>query len=354
MRVLFLTAHKYLPEVRGGMEINTHMIANSLLKKGHEVAVAAQLHGTGYIGINSAFKIKMFRRDLVCDRTLGYPTWRSWDTLSAHEQIFDRYKPDVVILQGGHNFIRLMGRTVACGVPVIGYLHSADRLPLSHHFSNSRLIRFIANSRFTASLHPEKHFDAVVPPLIQPQYYATPTNRSKAVFVNPRPYKGLDIALELAKHRRDVNFLFVRTVRPKRSPKDSLRYENIRYVGPVRDMRSVYSLARLVLAPSVCEETWGRIATEAHVSGIPVLASTQGGLPESVGDGGICLPLSASAGEWQKAFNQLWDNEATYQHLVDAAYVYSRRKEIDPDNIISKIDKVLSDAVAERQSQHAG
>ena len=59
------------------------------------------------------------------------------------------------------------------------------------------------------------------------------------------------------------------------------------------DMRSVYARSRLVLVPSQCDEAWGRIVTEAQISGVPALASDAGGLPEAVGPGGILMPRNA-------------------------------------------------------------
>ena len=45
-----------------------------------------------------------------------------------------------------------------------------------------------------------------------------------------------------------------------------------RYVFASRgDMRSVYAKCRILLAPSVWEEAYGRVVTEAQISGIPVV-----------------------------------------------------------------------------------
>src|SRR3546814_9881685 len=43
------------------------------------------------------------------------------------------------------------------------------------------------------------------------------------------------------------------------------------------DMREVYRRTHTLLVPSQWEEAWGRVATEAQFSGIPVLASDRGG-----------------------------------------------------------------------------
>ena len=50
---------------------------------------------------------------------------------------------------------------------------------------------------------------------------------------------------------------------------------------------------KILLAPSKWEEAWGRVASEAHCSGIPVVGSRRGGLPEAIGEGGIVLDYDA-------------------------------------------------------------
>ncbi len=63
-------------------------------------------------------------------------------------------------------------------------------------------------------------------------------------------------------------------------------------------MKQVYRSAKLILMPSMWEEAWGRVATEAQFSGIPVIASNRGGLPESVGPGGVLLDPDGPLEPW--------------------------------------------------------
>ena len=113
-------------------------------------------------------------------------------------------------------------------------------------------------------------------------------------------------------------------------------------------MRKVYRQAKLLLAPSQCLETWGRVATEAHFSGIPVLASNSGGLPEAVGPGGICLPPDAPVACWIGAFSEIWDNPARYLQLSQAALEYSRRPEIAPDAIANSLIAIVQSQLRAR------
>jgi glycosyltransferase involved in cell wall biosynthesis len=72
-------------------------------------------------------------------------------------------------------------------------------------------------------------------------------------------------------------------------------------------MRRIYQSARIVLVPSILNEAWARVVTEAQISGIPILASDRGGLPESVGPGGILVDPDADISDWEKALSRLWD-----------------------------------------------
>jgi len=96
-------------------------------------------------------------------------------------------------------------------------------------------------------------------------------------------------------------------------------------------MREVYKKCKILLAPSIFEECYGRIATEAQVSGIPVIASNRGGLPESVGPGGLLLDPAGPIDDWVSAVRRLWFDHRYYAELSAAALAHANR----PDNRVS-------------------
>ena len=338
MRVLFVTTGKHVPELHGGMEVNTHQLALQLLLRGVPVGVLCGLAGTGLVGLRARVRRRILADSCPVDHGLGYPTWRSYEPIDHVARVAASFRPDRVVLQGAADFMPLLAACLALDVPILCYLHSSDLLPLPPDILALERLRFLANSRFTQSLHPGKHFLGVLPPIIPPEQYRTATDRSHAVLVNPAPYKGLDIALALARARSDVPFLLVRTRKPIAIDQSRASLwngmPNISVTGPLGDMRHVYRRARLVLAPSRVSETWGRVASEAHVSGIPVLASDRGGLPESVGPGGTCLSPDAPIADWLAAFSAIWDEPQHYGELSQAALDYSRRAEMDRDHIV--------------------
>jgi glycosyltransferase involved in cell wall biosynthesis len=94
------------------------------------------------------------------------------------------------------------------------------------------------------------------------------------------------------------------------------------------------------------DETWGRVVTEAQFSGIPVVTSDRGGLPESVGPGGIVLPYNAPATVWASAISALWSDEMRYAPLSQAALDHAARDEIDPEHQVSQLMDTLARVIA--------
>ena len=337
-RILFLSNHKYIPEMRGGMETTTHQLIGELWRHGADSSVACGLQGgVTSIGIRAKIQKVLFKRSVAIDSILGYRCYRAFGMHEHISDVIEDAKPDAVILQGGDKYSELMNGVARLGLPLISYLHTPDPLPQTKEDRYEK-VSYIANSKFTARNHPDKAIVLIVPPLVNRMLYETQTTREFVVFVNPTKYKGLDVVLGIAHRRPEHRFLFVRTSIKYGPSNEELRSShipsNVTLMGPVGDMRKVYGKAKLVLAPSQCEETWGRIATEAHCSGIPVLASDAGGLPESVGKGGVILNPSSPIDTWVDAFDEILSN---YDHYVNNAWCYSRRPEIDPERCVNQL-----------------
>ena len=94
--------------------------------------------------------------------------------------------------------------------------------------------------------------------------------------------------------------------------------------------------------PSLWRESFGRVAAEAMVNGLPVLASDRGALPETLGGAGVVLPvpdrctptsgLVPTAEEvepWIAAILRVWDDPTFESKLRDAARAEARRWEDD-------------------------
>lgn len=72
------------------------------------------------------------------------------------------------------------------------------------------------------------------------------------------------------------------------------------------------------------KEQFGRVAVEAMASGVPVVASSDGSLPEVVGDGGILVP-SDDAEALAAAIGRLRDDDDLRAMYAASAYAQARR-----------------------------
>lgn len=64
--------------------------------------------------------------------------------------------------------------------------------------------------------------------------------------------------------------------------------DRVRFLGHVSDMAAAFARADVVVLPSL-DEAAGSVLIEAMASGVPVVASAVGGIPELVGDAGILV-----------------------------------------------------------------
>ncbi len=341
-RILFAVTSHYLPEYTGGVESTTHEMCLALAARGCEVAVMSRTRRMSRFAWRARANMLLGRKPVAQDQTLGYPVLRSRSPLDMIDTVCDEFHPTLAVVQIGRT-IPLARAFAARGVPAIVFLHNLNFHEMGGGLFADPNVRYATVSEFMASA-VEARFGIrpqVVTPLIQPERYATESARETVAFVNPTGVKGLQIALHLARKRPGVSFEFVESWPLDRSDWSALKsatadLPNIRLLRRTADMRAIYSRARLLLVPSQWEEPWGRVAGEAHLSGIPVLASRIGGLPEAVGPGGVLVSPHDSPETWEREFAALWDDPDAYRRCADAALAYARRPDIQPEHIVSR------------------
>ena len=319
MRVLFALTAPFIPEATGGIESSIHDSCSLLRARGMASAVLARFRKHGYRGGRHAVRRALgLDGRLVRDENNGYPVFRTSEPLAVLDLAVSTIRPDVVIVQRGK--IRHLAEALcALDVPVLVYLHNAEFDAMSDGYPSDNRILYIANSTFTANAFRQAFGlpALVLPPLVDPARYRTESRRETVTFVNPIPIKGLDIAISLAETRPDIPFLFVEswplTTRQRRGLSQRIKHcRNVTLVERTQDMRSIYARTRLLLVPSIWNEAWGRVVTEAQICGIPVLASDVGGLPEAVGNGGLVVNPTAPLSDWADELGRLWDDLACY------------------------------------------
>jgi glycosyltransferase involved in cell wall biosynthesis len=98
------------------------------------------------------------------------------------------------------------------------------------------------------------------------------------------------------------------------------------------DPREFYAMTKVILMPSLWNESFGLVAAEAMINGIPVLGSNRGALPETVGDGGILfdipecytpetriVPTPGEVEAWVDTIIRLWDDKEFYAQATEKA-----------------------------------
>lgn len=353
MRVLYVTGAPYLPQRFGGAEVSTHSLALAFRKWNIELGVLAPLRAGDWLWFKNRVASKLRGADVyTMDKFNGYPVFRGWGEVLGFPAVISKFKPDL-ILQQIYPLRTYSDFFVNFGLPVVIYIR--DATTWGGNLIELPSLRYVVNSEFIAN-RLQRDFGIspdVIRPLILPERYRVQSTREAVLFVNPVPEKGLEIALRLAEMRPDIPFDFVEgwernsTVRLSERVR---RAKNIRWHKSKLDVREFYSRAKLLLMPSQWEEAWGRVATEAQLNGIPVLASRVGGLPESVGSGGILVNPTAPIDDWLAALSKMWDKEQEYEVLVQAALKYSQRPEVQPELIVERLALLIREHVVRGHS----
>jgi glycosyltransferase involved in cell wall biosynthesis len=165
-------------------------------------------------------------------------------------------------------------------------------------------------------------------------------------FVNPTVEKGVyafaRIAYELGRRRPNIPFLVVEgrgTEADVASCGLDLRdHGNVFFLAHTADPRRFWRVTRLCLLPSLIPENQPLVAIEAMLNGAPVLGSDRGGVPETVGAGGLVLPLPGHLGpssknlptagevsQWVAAILRLWEEAPLYEECHRMALAESTR-----------------------------
>jgi glycosyltransferase involved in cell wall biosynthesis len=169
--------------------------------------------------------------------------------------------------------------------------------------------------------------------------------------MNPVAQKGLDLTLRIASECPDIPFLFVESWLLSSDALADLKtriapFRNITFLHRTDDVRAIYARARFILAPSQWREAWGRVASEAQCSGLPVIGSDRGGLPEAIGPGGLVIPADAELAGWVAAVRRLWFDARHYDEMSERALMHAERPEMNPEARFETFLDVIGGACA--------
>jgi glycosyltransferase involved in cell wall biosynthesis len=336
MKILFVTGAPGLPQMIAGSQRSSDAIIRGLLARGHDVHLLSALIGSGAIGWRAKIVMRLLRTKAVRDRVLGYPTWRAWYPWEAVEEVVERGRYDAVVVLG-HSAIRMAKAVAKTGSRFLMGFQDVELGSSGSGLEELGNVHGVANSEFTREFFCRqfKIDPIVVHPIVETGKYRTCPDGKYVTFVNPDPKKGLDVSLAVAALCPDIAFLFVEgwPLTPEQRTALQARIAvlpNVTLHPSAPDMRGVYRQSRLMLVPSQWEEAFGRVAAEAQISGIPVIGSSRGGLPEAIGEGGVVIDWQAPASEWAAALRHVWYEQAAYNRMSAAARRHAARPALNP------------------------
>ena len=302
------------------------------------------------LGFQCRLQKKILRRTVSRDTVLGYPVWRSSCPWNDVEYVARKERSDLIVVMAVES-VRMALAAQQTQIPILMQLQDVEFHALGGRFEDlGNDVPCVANSHFTAKNYQDAYGvnPKVILPFISPNNYRTKTTRENVTFINPHPLKGRDIALEIARQCPDIPFTFVESWRLSAEDRQCLveklaSLPNVTHRPPQKDMRDIYGKCKILLVPSMWLEGYGRVVTEAQISGIPVIASRRGGLPEAVGQGGILLDPDGPVGDWVTAVRKLWLDNQYHAELSAAALANAERSENSLSQKLDDWEQVLWD-----------
>lgn len=229
------------------------------------------------------------------------------------------FKPDLVILH--HEFAARWVQALAEDYPqaAVVVVHHNERYGIPELKAVNADLNVFNTTWVKQSLNMS---GIVVHPPLEPERHRVEETGSKVTLVNLSPDKGVNVFLRVAEKMPDVQFLGVTGSHGPQIP-NADGFPNVEIRPTTQDMREIWAQTRVVLMPSVYE-SWGMVASEASLNGIPVICTPTDGLVENLGYAGLYQDRDDILG-YVQAIRGVLDNYDTYsnnartrgQELVD-------------------------------------
>lgn len=231
--------------------------------------------------------------------------------------IINAFRPDVV-MGSGTDMLSMVCFDEARrrGLPTTYTL--LDGTPARFNFPNIDLV--VTDSAATSNLYATKHrintvvtgsFTEVTGPLaFGGKVEHDPSNKKFITMVEPTVDKGLGIFLRLSQNvpaqARNLKFavresyagqfteqvaLLKDKANPNKAPFTKAALSKIFVLGPEVTDAELFESTKVLMVPSLSFESINNISREAITYGVPVLATNQTGLAESIGEAGVLVEI---------------------------------------------------------------
>ncbi len=166
------------------------------------------------------------------------------------------------------------------------------------------------------------------------------------MMINAYPQKGVATFLSIAKAMPHRKFVLIESWPLTHDLEQALTRSlmtlpNVTLLRRVADIGEILDGSSILLAPSKWEEGLGMVALEAAASGVPVIATNIGGLPESVGRGGILIDPSQDTAHWCTVIDDLLDDDYRYRQLSEIARRESCLPEFSLQSVLAQFWRIV-------------
>jgi glycosyltransferase involved in cell wall biosynthesis len=363
----------------GGSGLSQRQLAKRLAARGHRVEMLAATDQSRFVRplydhqVDLSTKLRDSRirpallalqrpagRRVRSSPTADYPTWLSPIPENGYRSLRRKFRPDVVVASSIErvSWRRLRAQLRAEGIPSVLYLREASGI--GHlSISNAPPDLLLANAASLAAEAAALGYECeIVPSVVELDRSATSTTRKVALLVNPIEMLGGDRVWAMASARPDIPFVVQESGLLSDAEREAVtrelpKHPNVTLRPFTSDPAAVFADARVLLVPHRVDNR-PRVILEAQTNGIPVLATSFPGLVESVGAGGEVVDDDAPPDAWTAALSRMWDDEAHYEALVEAARAHAARDEVAPDKIVDRFEQLLEQLAARDETLRAG
>lgn len=331
MRLLW-SIHLYPPKHNCGSEWMAHVINRYLISCGHEVRVILHYYSGdryNYDGVE------------VFPATANVDAYRWADIILTH---LDMTQYTILMAKQAER-------------PLVHFVH--NDIPYSSILNNFGNVSAVYNSHWIKDKIGYTIPGCVLHPPCDMQTYQIETSREYITLVSLNERKGGYMFYKIAQEMPERKFLGVigsyDNPGPMKLPQDRIigmlsTLPNFTLIENSPDILSVYAKTRILLMPSDYE-SWGRTATEAMCSGIPVICTPTPGLKENCGEAAMYVgrPIeSAMPGDAQVKTGRVddWVHAIRSMDNPDKYEKYSllcreRAAELDPAKELAEVERFI-------------
>lgn len=330
MRLLW-SIHLYPPTHNCGSEHVAHNLNKYLISQGHHVRVI--LH-----------QAKMHNVEVPY-------TYEGVEVFPASGRV-DAYQwADVIFTHLDYSQFTII-MAMSAKRPLVHFVHNDIQY---HSVMNAVKCQYVVYNSDWIKDKISYHWPGVTlhPPCDTNQYRVDNSDAEAITLISLNKNKGGEIFYRIAEAMPDKKFIGVRGSYDEQIIK---HLPNVELVPNSPDILSVYRRTRILIMPSQYE-SWGRTATEAMCSGIPVICTPTPGLKENCGDAAIYVgfPLEesdpgepqvyrGSTEEWVEAIRRL-DDPVEYKKY--SLLCRQRAEQLNPQAELEKVHQFIM-AAADR------